>query len=65
VTAEVAPKDGVQVHDRHVMDVAAPFGGFKDSGIGREFGKEGLAQHLELTSIVTASPGAQQEVPAP
>jgi betaine-aldehyde dehydrogenase len=31
-------------------DFAAPFGGFKDSGVGREFGPEGLEQFLELRS---------------
>ena len=29
-----------------------PFGGFKASGIGREFGKEGLEHYVELKSIV-------------
>ena len=35
----------------YTMDFAAPFGGFKNSGIGREFGPEGLAQYTELKSI--------------
>ena len=34
------------------MDFAAPFGGYKASGIGREFGPEGLHHYLELKSIV-------------
>ena len=35
----------------YTMDFAAPFGGFKASGIGREFGPEGLAQYTELKSV--------------
>ena len=35
----------------YTMDFAAPFGGFKASGTGREFGPEGLAQYTELKSI--------------
>ncbi|MFD7077873.1 aldehyde dehydrogenase [Nocardioides sp. NPDC059952] len=35
----------------YTMDFAAPFGGFKASGIGREFGAEGLAQYTELKSV--------------
>ena len=31
--------------------VDAPFGGFKHSGIGREAGKEGLLEFLEVTSV--------------
>ena len=32
-------------------DPGSPFGGFKASGIGREWGEEGLADFLELKSI--------------
>ena len=40
----------------YTMDFAAPFGGFKDSGVGREFGPEGLGEYTELKSIYTAAP---------
>jgi betaine-aldehyde dehydrogenase len=33
------------------MNFAAPFGGFKQSGIGRELGPEGLEAYLELKGI--------------
>lgn len=33
------------------MNPAAPFGGFKQSGIGRELGPEGIAPYLEYKSI--------------
>jgi betaine-aldehyde dehydrogenase len=33
------------------MNPAAPFGGFKQSGIGRELGPEGLSPYLEYKSI--------------
>jgi betaine-aldehyde dehydrogenase len=42
--------------NQYTMDFVAPFGGFKGSGIGREFGKEGLEHYIELKSIVP--PGA-------
>ncbi len=41
----------------YTMDFAAPFGGYKASGIGREFGPEGLGQYTELKSIYTELPG--------
>ena len=40
----------------YTMDFAAPFGGFKASGIGREFGPEGLAQYTEAKSIYLSAP---------
>lgn len=33
------------------MDIAAPFGGYKSSGLGRELGEEGLQDYLEFKSI--------------
>src|SRR4051794_9843448 len=42
--------------NQYTMDFVAPFGGFKGSGVGREFGKEGLEHYVELKSIVP--PGA-------
>ena len=33
------------------LDFNGPFGGFKHSGLGREFGPEGLASYLEAKSI--------------
>jgi len=40
----------------YTMDFAAPFGGYKASGVGREFGPEGLGQYTELKSIYTELP---------
>ncbi|MBA9004716.1 MULTISPECIES: aldehyde dehydrogenase [Thermomonospora] len=58
-TADV--EHGVQVARRirtgscgvnmYVLDPNTPFGGFKNSGIGRELGPEGLAPYLEHKSI--------------
>jgi aldehyde dehydrogenase (NAD+) len=38
--------------NQYTMDFVAPFGGYKASGIGREFGIEGLSHYVELKSIV-------------
>jgi acyl-CoA reductase-like NAD-dependent aldehyde dehydrogenase len=35
----------------YMLDISTPFGGFKHSGIGREFGPEGLAEYVELQSV--------------
>jgi aldehyde dehydrogenase (NAD+) len=40
----------------YTMDFAAPFGGYKSSGVGREFGPEGLAQYTELKTIYPTAP---------
>ncbi|KAA8969562.1 aldehyde dehydrogenase [Mycobacterium sp.] len=38
----------------YTLDLTSPFGGFKQSGIGREFGPEGLAEYVELQSVVSS-----------
>jgi aldehyde dehydrogenase (NAD+) len=38
----------------YMLDISSPFGGFKQSGIGREFGEEGLAEYTELQTVVSA-----------
>jgi acyl-CoA reductase-like NAD-dependent aldehyde dehydrogenase len=43
------------VNEPYSMDPAAPFGGMKASGIGRELGPEGLASYLE-TKAISVSP---------
>ncbi|MDV8000840.1 aldehyde dehydrogenase [Rhodococcus sp. IEGM 1408] len=42
----------------YTMDFAAPFGGFKASGVGREFGPEGLAQYTEVKTVYLGEPAA-------
>lgn len=44
------------VNGPYSMDPAAPFGGMKASGIGRELGPEGIESHLETKSISVAPP---------
>ncbi len=43
---------GVGVNFSAGMDLGSPFGGFKQSGIGREGGPEGLASYTEYQSII-------------
>ena len=52
IAAEV--RTGTYGINKYKLDFSAPFGGFKQSGIGREFGPEGLSQYIELQSTVTA-----------
>ncbi len=44
----------VWVNCYNVFDAAAPFGGFKMSGVGREMGEYALANYTEVKSVITA-----------
>jgi aldehyde dehydrogenase (NAD+) len=41
----------VWVNCYHVLDTRAPFGGFKQSGIGRELGEYGLVEYTEVKTV--------------
>ena len=51
-TAEKLEYGLVGVNDTRIAPVEGAFGGFKQSGIGREGGREGLASFLETKQIV-------------
>jgi acyl-CoA reductase-like NAD-dependent aldehyde dehydrogenase len=50
--------DAGQVYVNTYFDpsVQVPFGGFKESGIGREFGLDGLRQYYEIKSVIVDLP---------
>src|SRR3984885_1858242 len=45
------------VNEGYIMDPAAPFGGVKNSGYGRELGTEGIDSYTVSQSISVAAPG--------
>lgn len=46
----------VYVNCYDVFDATTPFGGFKDSGIGRELGEHGLKGYLESKTVIIKRP---------
>ncbi|MEE2855677.1 MAG: aldehyde dehydrogenase [Actinomycetota bacterium] len=47
-----AVRTGTYGINMYTLDIGAPFGGFKQSGIGREFGPEGLDEYVELQTLI-------------
>jgi acyl-CoA reductase-like NAD-dependent aldehyde dehydrogenase len=47
----------VWVNDHHRLDPASPWGGFKDSGIGRETGIESFDQFTEVRTVTVNTTG--------
>jgi phenylacetaldehyde dehydrogenase len=45
----------VWVNTHNVLDLAVPFGGVKNSGIGRELGEEAIRHHTELKTVTMAT----------
>jgi aldehyde dehydrogenase (NAD+) len=46
----------VWVNTFDAFDATSPFGGFKDSGIGRELGEAGLRNYLETKTVIIKRP---------
>jgi aldehyde dehydrogenase (NAD+) len=42
----------IWVNCYNVLDTRAPFGGFKQSGIGRELGEYGLQQYTQVKTVI-------------
>jgi len=41
----------VWVNEHHMLSPLTPFGGYKQSGIGREFGSYGLSEYLQVKHV--------------
>jgi aldehyde dehydrogenase (NAD+) len=41
----------VWINDYHLLSAEAPFGGYKQSGVGRELGSWGLKEYLEIKHV--------------
>ncbi len=66
LTLDVAPKvkaGVVWINCTNVFDAAAGFGGYRESGFGREGGKEGLYEYLKES--LNLSPTAEYTPPTP
>lgn len=46
----------VYVNCYDIFDANTPFGGFKDSGVGRELGEHGLKNYLETKNVIIKRP---------
>ncbi|HKN49313.1 MAG TPA: aldehyde dehydrogenase family protein, partial [Actinomycetota bacterium] len=52
----------IWINDYHLISAAAPFGGYKQSGIGRELGMWGLSEFLQTKYIrVDQTPSKEQK----
>jgi betaine-aldehyde dehydrogenase/succinate-semialdehyde dehydrogenase/glutarate-semialdehyde dehydrogenase len=49
--AEGLEAGGIGINVNNVVDLQAPFGGWKESGLGRELGRWGLEAYLETKHI--------------
>ena len=56
----------VWINDYHLFSAAAPFGGYKQSGVGRELGPWGLYEYLQTKYVrVDQTPDQGPEVLVP
>lgn len=53
----------VWINEWHVLNSAAPFGGYRQSGIGREFGEVGLDAYTEAKTLYVDDAGSRAAKP--
>lgn len=53
----------VWINEWHLISEKAPFGGYKQSGIGREFGVEGLKEYMEAKHLHIDELGTREKKP--
>jgi len=53
----------VWINEWHLISEKAPFGGYKQSGIGREFGVEGLHEYMETKHLHIDELGTREKKP--
>ena len=41
----------IWINEWHMLSERAPFGGYKQSGVGREFGEDGLNEYTEIKTL--------------
>ncbi|TAK66292.1 MAG: aldehyde dehydrogenase family protein, partial [Bacteroidetes bacterium] len=51
----------VWINEWHLLSEKAPFGGYKQSGIGREFGIEGLYEYMEIKHLHIDEVGVREK----
>jgi len=52
---------GVLINEWHLLSEKAPFGGYKQSGIGREFGLDGLREYTETKHLHVDEVGVREK----
>lgn len=58
-------RSGTVAHNEYRTDFGISFGGFKQSGIGREGGREGLLSYLETKTVILQGPPPASTHPTP
>jgi aldehyde dehydrogenase (NAD+) len=53
----------VWINEWHLISEKAPFGGYKQSGVGREFGAEGLREYMETKHLHIDELGSREKKP--
>jgi acyl-CoA reductase-like NAD-dependent aldehyde dehydrogenase len=53
----------VWINEYHLLNPGMPFGGYKQSGLGREMGEEGLKAYLEVKHLWVSDCDARDKKP--